>query len=98
MTDERMCDVVGFSGERTAITQTVTLSFSINNHVFSKRHKFAIVSNNIIPNCFLLGLDFMNTHDISVDFYTDTCRTAGMKLATLNETLDLDYYHSVLVS
>jgi hypothetical protein len=45
VTRERVCELVGFSGHRKVIDETVELSFSIGAFQMSKPHKFAVVDS-----------------------------------------------------
>ena len=72
--DEHICDIVGFSGKKTSVMQTVELSFSIGTFVMSKQYKFAVVKDEIFPHCFLLGLDFMTVYDIDLSLGVGTCK------------------------
>ena len=72
--EESLCDIVGFSGERTSISQTVELSFAIGPYVMPKAHRFAVVADDVLPHCFLLGLDFLMTHQIDIDLKFNSCK------------------------
>jgi hypothetical protein len=71
---ERVCDIVGLSGVRTPIEYTVELKFDIGTYSMPVCHKFAVVDNLVFPYCFLLGLDFMTEHDISIDLKSNSCK------------------------
>lgn len=81
--NERVFDVVGYSGERTTIEQTVELTLNLGNYTMSVPHKFGIVSSTLLPHCFLFGLDLMSKHDISLDFHTNTCKHNSEIIALL---------------
>jgi hypothetical protein len=66
--EDKLCDIIGFSGKRIPITQPVQLSLVIGTLDMSEIHKFAVVDDNIFPHCFLLGLDFMSHYNLSIDF------------------------------
>ena len=71
---EDMCDIVGFSGARTAVVQSVELLFDIGSYKMAKSHKFAVVSGDVFPHCFLLGIDFLCAHKLSVDLKDNLCK------------------------
>lgn len=74
---ERLCDIVGFSGEFTEINQTILLSLNIGQCGDDPNHKFAIVSDSIFPHCFLLGIDFLHRFRIDIDFNENVCSHSG---------------------
>jgi hypothetical protein len=71
---ERLCDIVGFSGERTPIERVVYLGFAVGSYEMPRVFKFAVVSDEIMPHCFLLGLDFLTEHEISIDLSQNVCK------------------------
>ena len=73
MRDEKGCDIVGLTGIRHPITETVILSFCLSNFKVQS-FKFAVVPDTTFSNCFLLGLDFLNQHDVSIDFNKQVCK------------------------
>ena len=87
--EEQSVDIVGFSGHRRAVSRVAWLRFSIGSYTMDKSHKFAIVEDNIMPFCVLLGVDFLGAFDISVDFYNMVCRNKFEILASL-EVSNLD--------
>ena len=70
---ENVCDVVGFSGQRETISHSVYLSFSIGSFNMSVPQKFAVITADNFPYCILLGLDFLNVHNINIDLNDNVC-------------------------
>jgi hypothetical protein len=60
-------DIVGFYGARTAVNQTVQLSFIIGECEV-EYHEFAVVSDDVLPHCMLLGLNFLTRHNMNITF------------------------------
>ncbi|XP_047736163.1 uncharacterized protein LOC125177792 [Hyalella azteca] len=81
--EDKLCDIVGFSGKRIPITQTVQLSLVIGTLNMPEIHKFAVVDDNIFPHCFLLGLDFMSHYNLSIDFNALTFKQDGEVVSRL---------------
>jgi hypothetical protein len=72
---ERVCDIIGLTGFKIPITRTVNLEF-----VFGKtncKYKFAVVPPNVIPHCFLIGIDMLALYNIDLDFDKLVCRMDG---------------------
>ena len=42
----------------------------------------------ILPNSFLLGLDFLTEHNIALDFYSNSCKTDFNSIERLIPTVD----------
>ena len=72
--NEHVCDVIGFSGVKTAIKQTIELSLTIGPYVMPDCYQFAIVEDDVLPHCFLFGLDFLSEHEIDIDLGGGYCR------------------------
>ena len=70
---ERLCDIVGLTGSRYPITETIEVSFAMGN-VQVESFKFAIVPDSTFPYCVLLGLDFLIQYDIAIDFNKQVCK------------------------
>jgi hypothetical protein len=83
VTKERICEIVGFSGHRKVIEQTVELTFSIGLYRMQKSHKFAIVDTDSFPYCLLLGLDFMTKYGLRLDLKNNLCRQSGGSVCPL---------------
>ena len=83
VTNERVCEIVGFSGHRKVIDQTAKLAFSIGSFTMSKPHKFAVVESNSFPYCMLLGLDFMIKYGLDLDLKNNLCRQSGGSICPL---------------
>ena len=67
-------NVVGLTGVSTPIMLTAVVSFNIGNY-YVTNFKFAIVPEYFLQHCFLLGLDFMIKHDITLDLCNCVCKT-----------------------
>ena len=65
---DRICDIVGFSGEKIPITHFTNLSFYFNN-LSVQCFKFAVVPANTFSNCMILGLDFLVPNRVSINMY-----------------------------
>ena len=87
--DERFCDIISFSGEKYAITKVIELKFNVGNYSMSSCHKFAVVSDHILPCCFILGLDYLTKYDISMDFNSSICKVDRNSIVPLyNNSVD----------
>jgi hypothetical protein len=80
---ENLCSIIGLSGVKTPITKTVMLRFSLGSITMNSLFKFAVVTESIFPQCFLIGLDFLYQFNINVNLneriLTDkTCAVANM--------------------
>lgn len=78
--DEHPCDIVGFSGTKCPIAQTVTLSLEVGSLLLLPL-KFAVVSKEILPHCFLLGLDILSQNNLNLDLRGRVCRSGGVVVA-----------------
>ena len=65
---EHVCDIVGMNGKKVSVDAYVLLCLEFGEFKMSKPVKFAIVSKEVFPFCFLLGLDFMNYFNVSINF------------------------------
>ena len=63
-----VCNAIGFSGDTHIIDRTVELTFMIGSFDMPKPFKFAIVNDNLIPCCLLLGLDFMFSFNVHLNY------------------------------
>ena len=45
---------------KTAIKQTIELSLTIGPYMMTDCYQFAIVEDDVLPHCFLFGLDFLS--------------------------------------
>ena len=63
-----ICDIMGFSGDQSAVARSIELPVSIASTKMKDSFKFAVVEESTLPHCFLLGLDFMGTYNIGIDF------------------------------
>jgi len=77
VTDEYVCDIVGFSGQHTAVRQTALMSFSIGSFDMPSAHKFGIIDDDLVPCCLLLGIDFMSSYGIDIDLSNGICKRDG---------------------
>ena len=93
-----VCDIVGFSGKKTAINETVDLKFSIGSFEMPHSHKFALVPDDIMPYCFLFGLEFLIAFNIDIDFSSSSCKRDGVTICSLVEKpcKELDEVASIL--
>ena len=80
MEEENMCDIIGISGVKRAISQVVRLQFKIGDFSMGSHHKFAIVGPDVMPCCFLLGLDFLNAYNLSIDLSTRSIKRNSLLL------------------
>ena len=77
VSQERLCNVVGYSGEVVPITETAEINFKFGNFQPDKAHKFAVVDECIFPKCFLVGLDYLADNSIDIDFSENACYRNG---------------------
>ena len=82
--NERLCNVIGYSGELVPITQTVNVDFYFGSFKPPKPHKFAVVDDNIFPNCFLIGLDYLTENSIDIDLSINICYQEGDIICRMN--------------
>ena len=78
---KNLCEVVGFSGKCFPITKVVHLKIAIGTYVTESRHQFAVISDDVLPCCVLIGLDFMERFHVDLDFNLNMCKQGG-KVAT----------------
>jgi hypothetical protein len=95
---ENLCDIVGFSGKLTPITQSVEMSFAIGSYKMKQAHKFAVVDDTVLPHCFLLGIDFMNCHNISIDLRQMTCKQNSSVISQLTPKSHQDIISRLVLS
>lgn len=69
---ENMCEIVGLSGVREPIGGVVEIKVKVGSFEFM--HRFAVVSADVVPCCFILGLDFFKVHGIGVDLFSRCLR------------------------
>ena len=48
-----------------------------------KAHKFAVVADDVLHHCFLLGLDFFVAHQIDIDLRFNSCKQDSQHIAIL---------------
>lgn len=65
--------VEGFSGAYADIGKTVDLKVELGADMKSFTHTFAVVRDDLIPNCMLLGIDFMMVHGLSISGTAKVC-------------------------
>lgn len=80
--EEHPCDIVGLSGARCVISQTVTLALTVGTLALLPS-KFAVVADTIFPYCFLLGLDFLSSNNIGINLSLGSCMKGGIHCAQL---------------
>ena len=66
-------DIVGFSGQRCVASRVARFKFTIGSSE-DKFHRFAVVNNDIMPFCMLLGVDFLIEFDVSINFFRMICK------------------------
>ena len=71
--DERLCDIEGFSGKTCPIERVAFVKFSCGSYEMKTSFKFGVVSDDILPYCFLLGLDFLIEHDVFISYNKLNC-------------------------
>ena len=83
--EENLCNVIGLTGVKTPVLKTATVSFNLGKlHV--RNFKFAIVPEEILQHCFLIGLDFMARYDVSLNLCKETCKSKETFLCRLRTT------------
>ena len=65
--------IVGLTGESQIIDRSVDLRVELPNDMHSSMHTFAVVPSEIIPNCFLFGIDFLADHGLAINGANGTC-------------------------
>ena len=70
--EKLLCEITGFSGKKYIVREVARFRFSIGSFQMTKHHEFAVVPDDIFPYCMLLGIDFLQAHDITVDFCRNT--------------------------
>ena len=92
-----VCDIVGFSGEQSAITKSVEMPVKIAATEMKEKFKFAVVEDSMLPHCFLLGLDFMGNFDIGIDYRTSSCKQSFKIICPCISSGQVDLQHSVMI-
>lgn len=69
---DNCCTLIGFTGQKVAVTQSITLSFKVGDKQITN-FKFYVVKNNLFPKCFLLGLDFLSPFNVTINLVRQTC-------------------------
>ena len=96
--DEYICEIVGLTGDKIPINKRVALKFSVGAYAMSQSHEFAIVSDDVLPFCFLLGLDFMEKYNFSIDIKGATVKQSAEAVANLCPHNLLEHLHSLILS
>jgi hypothetical protein len=65
--------IEGFSGRLGSVRGSVDLHVQLPANMVSFIHTFGIVNDNLIPNCMLLGIDFMAAHGLSISGHLNEC-------------------------
>ena len=78
--NDHVCDMVGLTGHKTSINESVLLDINVGERKYS--HKFSIVSDDVVPYCMLIGKDFLDKFNISVDFNHNLVNADHMLLTT----------------
>ena len=69
--------IEGFSGIGHAMNGQVTFKLELPNGMISEEHTFVVVPDHIIPNCCLLGIDFLAKANLSLDVEAGRCIQQG---------------------
>ena len=65
--------IEGFTGVSKLTEGTVQVILELGDTVETKAHNFAVVPDEIIPNCCLLGMNFILRHNQSIDCAAILC-------------------------
>ena len=69
--------IEGFTGVSRLTEGTVRLILELGDTVETRAHNFAVVPDEIIPNCCLLGMDFILRNNLSIDCAAGLCLLNG---------------------
>lgn len=61
------------TGQFGVIRGTVDLKVCLPAEMISRTHTFAIAPDEMIPNCMLLGIDFMASHGLTINDVSNSC-------------------------
>ena len=72
--------IAGFSGLSSTTSTTVNLKLNFLKGVSTSEHTFVVVKDEVIPNCSLLGVDFLSVQNITIDCVAKKCsKVQGVK-------------------
>lgn len=79
-------EMIGFTGKREVLKGSIDLQINIGSFVI-ENHTFAIVSDGSIPCCFLLGIDFLMAHSLSLDLDSGMCKQHNLDYTTVGSLM-----------
>ena len=85
LSKEEIVQIEGFTGVSRLTEGTVTLALDLPNLVDPVPHTYAVVPDEVIPNCCLLGMDFILENKLSINCAAGGC----LQNETFNSTVKL---------
>ena len=64
---EQQILIQGFTGCISSVSGTVKLTVQLPGGLAAEEHTFAVVDDELIPHCLLLGFDFMHSNKLAID-------------------------------
>lgn len=68
---DQQIEIEGYTGKNSSMDGVVDLQVILPSGMKTYSHSFAIVKDNLIPHCLLLGVDFIVAHNLSLDVSTE---------------------------
>lgn len=72
-TDQNV-EIEGFTGRISIMEGVTDLKLDLLSDIQVNEHSFAIVGDELIPHCFILGVDFLVANSLALDMYSDVLR------------------------
>ena len=66
--DGRLIGISGFTGKTTSTSAWVSLEIFLGDGFESYSHAFAVIDDELLPHCMILGCDFIVKHKLSINF------------------------------
>ena len=80
--DEYVCDIIGCSGAKTPVNETVSLDFQFGTLEVTNQ-EFKIISDEFLPCCVILGCDFLYKYQIGIDLNQNFIKADDLVITTI---------------
>jgi hypothetical protein len=72
--NKQRVQIKGLTKLLKVMEESVEMKLTLPKRMISKPHSFVVVEDNLIPSCFLLGIDYIAAQNLVIDAGNGCCR------------------------